>query len=83
MSVSMTGREYPVMTAVALYQVMIATTVNHVTEIIVRSAAHIARCVIPRCVWGVLMNVPHATSLFARAVLPNARIAKKLTVRIV
>ena len=38
------------MTVVAPYQAMIATTVNHVTEIIVRSAAHIARCVTPHFV---------------------------------
>ena len=71
------------MTAAALYQAMIATTVNHVIEIIVRSVLRIARCAIPHCVWGVLMNVPHAMSRYARAVLLNARIAKRLTVRIV
>jgi len=71
------------MTAAALYQAMIATTVNHVTEIIVRSVRRIARCVTPHFVWDVLMNVPHATSRFAKAVLQNARIARRLTVRIV
>ena len=71
------------MTVAVLYQAMIATTVNHVTEIIVRSVRRIARCVTPHFVWDVLMNVPHATSRFAKAVLQNARIARRLTVRIV
>ena len=71
------------MTAAVLYQAMIAITVNHVTEIIVRSVRRIARCVTPHFVWDVLMNVPDAMNRFVRAVLPNARIAKKLTVRIV
>lgn len=50
------------MTVAAPYQAMIATTVNHVTEIIVRSVRPIVRCVIPHFVWDVLMNVPPVMS---------------------
>ena len=71
------------MTAAAPYQAMIAITANAATVTIVHSVRHIARCVIPHFVWGVLMNVPHAMSRFVRAVLLNVRIAKRLTVRIV
>ena len=71
------------MTAAVLYQAMIVTTVSHVTEIIVRSAAHTARCVIPHCVWDVHTNVPHVMNQSVRAVLPNARSARRRCVRIV
>ena len=71
------------MTAAVLYQAMIAITANAVTVTIVHSVRHIARCAIPHFVWDARMNVPHAMSRSARAVLLNVRNAKKLTVRIV
>ena len=70
------------MTAAAPCRAMIAITVNHVTEIIVRSVRRIARCVTPHFVWDVLMNVPHAMSRSVITVRPNARIAKRRSVRI-
>ena len=70
------------MTVEVTYQAMTATTVNIATGITARSAAAIARCAIRQCVWGVLMSVPHAMSLSVITVLPNARIAKRRSVRI-
>ena len=71
------------MTAAVPYQAMIAITANAVTATIVRSAAHIAVCAIPQFAWAAAMSVPHVMNRSAKAVLPNARIAKKSTVRIV
>ena len=71
------------MTAAVLYPAMIAITANHVTAIIVRSAAHIARSAIPHCVWGVHTNVPHVMSQSVRAVLPNVRSVRRRCVKIV
>ena len=79
----MTGREYPATTAVAQWLAMIVTTVNLATEIIVRSAAHTAKCVIPHFALDVLMNVLVVMSRFVRVALPNARNVKKFTVRTV
>ena len=71
------------MTVAARFRAMTAITANVATVTIVVSVRRIARCAIRHFVWDVLMNVPHAMSLFAKAVQPNARIAKRLTVRIV
>ena len=79
----MTGRGYHATTVDALFQAMIVTTANTVTATIVRSAAHIARCAIPRFVLAVHTNVPHVMSRFVVVALPNARIAKKYSVRTV
>ena len=70
------------MTAAVPYQAMIAITANTATGITARSAAAIARGAIRQCVWGVLMGVPHAMSRSVVTVLPNARIAKRRSVRI-
>ena len=71
------------MTAAAQWLMMTATTVNIATGITAQSAAPIAKSVIPQSAWGVLMNVPRAMSRSVRAVLPNARNAKRRSVRIV
>ena len=71
------------MTAATPYQAMNVITANAVTVTIVRSAAHIARCVILQSALDVLMNVPHVTNQSARDVQPNARNARKYFVRIV
>ena len=71
------------MTAGTPYLVMIVITVNIVSEIIVRNAAAIARCVIPRSAWAVLMNVHPAMNLFVKVVQQHARNAKKHSARTV
>ena len=74
---SMTGKAYPATTVVTQWLVMIATTVNLVTEIIARSAAHTARCVIPHSALDVLMNVLVVMNRFARVVPLNVKSVKK------
>ena len=71
------------MTAAVPYQMMIAITASTATGITARSAAAIARCAIRQCVWGVLMNVPHAMSQSVRVVQLNVKSVKKHSVRIV
>ena len=83
MSRSMTGKASHAMTVDTRLRVMIATTVNIASGIIVRNAAAIAKCVIPQSVWVVLMNVHPAMNLFAKVVQQHARIVKKYSVRIV
>ena len=78
----MTGKVHPAMTAAAQCLTMIATTVTTATGITAAVAAAVARCVIQQCVLGVLTSVPHAMSRSAATVLPNAKIAKKSSVRI-
>ena len=70
------------MTAAVPYQAMIAITANTATGITAAVAAAIAKSVIQQFVWGVLMDVPHAMSRSVVTVLPNARIAKRRSVRI-
>ena len=71
------------MTAAIWSQVMSVITVNTATAITVRSAAHIVRCVIPRSVLAVHMNVPHAMNPYAGIVQPNAETVKKCFASIV
>jgi len=69
------------MTAATQFRVMNVITVNAATGITAAAAVPIARCVIPHSVLDVLMNVPHATSLFARAVQLNVKNVKKCFVK--
>jgi len=71
------------MTAATRFRVMNVITVNAVTEITARNAVPIARCVIPHFALDVRMNVPHATSLFVRAVQLNVKNVKKYFVKTV
>ena len=63
--------------------VMIATTVNTANGTTARNAVAIVKCVTPRSVWDVLMNVQAAMSLFVRVVLINVKNVKKCFVKTV
>ena len=71
------------MTAVALYQEMIAITVNTANGTTVRNAVAIVKCVIPQSAWAVLMNVHPAMNLFVKVVQHPVRNAKKPSARTV
>ena len=71
------------MTAAAQCQMMTATIVNTAKGIIAAVAAVIARFAKPQYVWDVLIVVHHAMSQSAKNVPPNARIARRHSVKIV
>ena len=78
---SMTGKESHAMTVDTRLLVMIATTVNAVTEITAHNAVPIAKCVTPHFALDVLMSVPAVTNLSVRVVQPNVKNVKKCFVK--
>ena len=83
MSRLMTGKVSHAMTVDTRLLAMSAIIASIASGTTVRNAAAIAKCVIPRSVWAVLMNVPPAMNLFAKVVQQHARNAKEYSVRTV